>query len=228
MPVEEIAEALGVSPVVAGTPIPGPPPRYNVAPTQSMLVLRTPRGGEGRELAWTRWGLVPFWAPDLKTGNKFIQARSETVATSAAYRHAFEKRRCIVVVDGFYEWSHPKKKTDAKVPHLIRPEGGGILPIAGVWERWKPKDGGDTVESCAVLTMPAGPHVAKLHDRMPLVLRPHELETWLHGTPEEAREITNAEGGTFGSRDEGLVLVPVSTHVNNVKNDDAACIAAET
>lgn len=233
LPVEEIAEALGVSPVVAGTPVPGPPPRYNVAPTQSMLVLRTPRGdtsGHGRELAWARWGLVPFWAKDPKIGNKHIQARSETVQATAAYREAFKTRRCVVVVDSFYEWTHPAggapaKKGDKKIPYRITPAGGGILPIAGVWDRWKPASG-DPVESCAVLTTAAGPQVAALHDRMPLVLRPHELETWLHGTPEEAAAIVRGESATFGARDEGLVLTPVSTWVNDVRHDDAACIAA--
>ncbi len=226
LPVDEIAEALGVPPVVHGVPTPGPPPRYNVAPTQSMLVLRTPKGeSAGRELAWARWGLVPFWATDRKIGSRFLQARSETVATTAAFRRAFTSRRCVVVVDGFYEWSHPASKKEAKVPHLVRPEEGRILPIAGVWERWRP-EGEEPLESCAVLTAPAGPRIATLHDRMPLVLRPHEIETWLHGSVEEAEAITRGETTTFAERDASLVLTPVSTWVNDVKHDDAACIAA--
>lgn len=223
MPVEEIAEALGVSPVVVGSPVPGPPPRFNVAPTQSMLVLRTPKSEPaGRELAWARWGLVPPWAKDLKFGARCLQARSETVETTAAYREAFKQRRCVVLVDGFYEWSHPAEAKAAKVPHLLRPVGGGVLPIAGVWERWKGPEG-DWVISCAVLTTAAGPKVATLHDRMPLVLAPHELETWLHGETAQASAI--AHGAPLGPRDKDLVLTPVSTWVNDVRHDDAACVA---
>lgn len=232
LPVEEVAEILGVSPDVKGVPVPGPPPRFNVAPTQSMLVLRRPRGARGdaaRELAWARWGLVPFWAKDLKVGARFLQARAETVDTSSAFKRPFAEHRCALIVDGFYEWSHPRdeaaKKKAVKVPHLVRPAEGGVMALAGVWERWK-GPGGEPVESCAVITTAAGPRIATLHDRMPLVLRPHELATWLDGSTEEAAAIVHEAGtSTLGARDERLVLTPVSTWVNDVRHDDAACIA---
>lgn len=235
MPVEEIAEALGVSPVVAGVPLPGPPPRFNVAPTQSMLVLRAAAAvgaSAQRELAWLRWGLVPFWAKDSKIGSRFLQARAETVDTTPAYRQSFTEKRAVVIVDGFYEWSHASEgaktkatKQAAKIPHLLRPAGGGLLAIAGLWERWRPPSGAP-VESCAVLTIAAGPRVWALHDRMPLLLRPHELEPWLHGSSADATAITRGGAeSALGPRDEGLVLTRVSTWVNDVRHDDAACIA---
>ena len=133
-PVEAIREAFGVE------DRPNLGPRYNVAPTQSVPIVRARAPGEegaaGRELVLVRWGLVPFWAKDLKFGYRTINARAETVATAPAFRDAFRRRRCLVVADGFYEW---QKRNGGKQPYLVRVRGSGPFAFAGLWESWTDK-----------------------------------------------------------------------------------------
>lgn len=215
-PVEEIAEAFGVSPIPVG------PPRFNIAPGQGVAVVRagptTPR-----ELAIVRWGLVPWWSKDgppspgrRGAGSRFVQARGETVATAPAFRDAFTSRRCIVVVDGFYEWSGVKGKANRQ-PHQIRLAGGGPFAIAGVWDSWKAPDGG-VLETCAVVTTASRGAIAELHDRMPLILDRAARERWLAAPADEARALV-AEPSPLE-----LVIIPVSSWVNDVRHDDARCL----
>jgi putative SOS response-associated peptidase YedK len=206
-PVEDIAEAFGVS------PIPLWPPRFNIAPGQDVAIIR--RDVES-ELAIVRWGLVPWWSKDGKA-NRTIQARVETVATAPAFRDAFRSRRCLVVVDGFYEWSASPK---GKAPHHIRFPDRRPFAIAGVWDSWKNPEG-QRIETCAVVTTASQGSLRELHDRMPLVLEGEDRERWLTAPPEEARAV----GATAGGRAE-LQAVPVSTWVNDVRHDDARCLEA--
>lgn len=227
--IEEIAEIFGADPHVidaAGPPPAGTPalgaPRYNVAPGQPVLVVRL-ASADQRELALVKGGLVPRWAREAKMGNKFVQARAETVETSGAYRDAFKSRRCLFVVDGFYEWSTSgtgKKAT--RVPHHVHRSDGKPFAIAAVWDRWRTPEGA-RLESCAVVTTEARGALHGLHDRMPLVLGEREQARWLAGA-EDAHAIVAAAPEIVAPRADELVAVPVSTWVNDVKHEDARCI----
>jgi putative SOS response-associated peptidase YedK len=193
-------------------------PRYNVAPTQPMPVVR--RGEAGRELAILRWGLIPSWAKDAAIGARCINARADTVAEKPAFRGAFRARRCLVPADGFFEW---KTEGGAKQPYLIRAPGGRAFAFAGLWERWTAKAAGagiaagETVETYTIITTDANRKLAALHERMPVILAPGSYDAWLAGA-----------AGTELLRpcpDEAIEFFPVSRRVNNVRNDDAECMA---
>lgn len=214
--VEEIAEIFGVEPIPLG------PPRFNVAPGQDLAVVRPSSSSSpasSRELALVRWGLVPWWSKDGKMSGKTIQARGETVARAPAFRDAFKSRRCLVVVDGFYEWSGTGK---ARQPHHITLGGGGPFAIAGVWDSWKSPDG-VRLETCAVVTTAARGAIQRLHDRMPLVLEGEERDRWLSPSPEEASALVT-DAGAREAMATRLVVVPVSTWVNDVRHEDPRCI----
>jgi putative SOS response-associated peptidase YedK len=192
-------------------------PRYNVAPSQAVPIVRL-RGGETtREIAQVRWGLVPGWAKDLSISAKLINARGETVAEKPSFRAAFRSRRCLIPADGFYEW---RRQNGAKQPYRIARQDGGLFTFAGLWERWS-SPGGETVESCAIITTEANARLAPIHPRMPVVLDPVAYETWLD--PQSEREALHAL--LVPAPEEALTAYAVSTRVNNVRNDDAECIA---
>jgi putative SOS response-associated peptidase YedK len=153
------------------------PKRYNVAPSQPVPVVRVADGK--RELAELRWGLIPAWAANPKPGG-FVNARVETVAEKPAFRQSFRRRRCLVPADGFFEWKHVGGK---KHPYFFRKAGGGVLAYAGVWDTWNGPEG--TVETVAVLTVPANDLVRPLHDRMPAVVAEDRFAEWLD--PKESR-----------------------------------------
>jgi putative SOS response-associated peptidase YedK len=205
--VEDIAAMFGVDAIPIG------PPRFNVAPGQDLLIVRA----KPRELAMARWGLVPWWSKDGTIAQKCIQARAETIAKAPAFRDSFESRRCLVVVDGFYEWSGTGKH---RHPHHIHREDHRPFAIAGIWTYWQsPLDADDSViPTCAVVTTAARGAIANLHDRMPLVLDGDERERWLTASADDAATVAGA-----GDR---LVVVPVSTWVNDVRHEDAHCLEA--
>ena len=151
--------------------------RYNIAPSQLIPVIRNSNGQ--REVADMRWGLIPHWSNKPKPGG-YVNARVETITEKPAFREPFRRRRCIVPMDGFFEWKHVGKK---KHPYFFRKRGGGILPYAGVWDTWNGPDG--LVETVAVLTVPANSLVQPLHDRMPAILTEDRFEMWLN--PKESR-----------------------------------------
>ena len=158
--------------------------RFNIAPTQQAPVIRAGRDG-ALEAAMLRWGLAPFWAPDLKIGAKLINARSETVAEKPAFREAFRRRRCVVPASGYFEWTGEPKY---RVPHAITVEGRPLLPFAGLWESWRDSSGA-TIETYTILTTPANPFVSGMHDRMPAILEDGDVETWIRGSAEEAARL---------------------------------------
>ena len=216
---EEIAEIFDVDPIDIG------PPRFNLAPTQALVTVRAAtREGDPRSLALVRWGLIPWWAKAEKAkkiGARCVQARAETAPSSPAYRDAFKRQRCLVVVDGFYEW---KTLPDGRrVPYHVRRSGRAPFAIAGLWDRWKTE--GAPIESAAVLTTPARGELATVHDRMPLVLPPEQWTAWLDGDADEAQTLLRGSSPAPRSTDDDLVIVPVSTWVNDAKHDDPACIA---
>jgi putative SOS response-associated peptidase YedK len=216
-PIEEIAEELGVAPIPIG------PPRFNIAPSTPLLLLRRTEGeSPSRELALVTWGLRPFWAREGKSKRPFIQARAETVVTAPPFRDAFKHRRCLVVVDGFYEWTHPEGAPGQ--PHHIHRRDHRVLTLGGLWESYKGKDGA-LVETCAVVTTNAEGGIRSLHDRMPLVFAGADRESWLHAGPEEAKDLLARTRASQAERAAELEIIAVSRVVNDVKNDDPRCLA---
>lgn len=199
---------------------PNLPPRYNIAPTQTVPVIRG--SAQGRELALMRWGLLPSWAKDIKLGYKLINARADTVAVKPSFRDAFRRRRCLVPADGFYEW---RTEGGVKQPYRIVVGDEEPFAMAGLWESWVAReDGGgvakgETVESFTVITTDANEKIAHIHGRMPVILPRNAWDGWLSG----------AAGGEvlrpFPAERTGFYRV--STRVNSVRNDDPDCILPE-
>jgi putative SOS response-associated peptidase YedK len=192
-------------------------PRYNIAPTQDAPVVRLRDGGPERELAMLRWGLIPAWAKDTTIGAKLINARTESAAEKPAFRAAFAHRRCLVLADGFYEWQVVDR---TKQPWRVTLPDGGPFAFAGLWERWQGVEG-VVLQTYTILTSDANPALAALHDRMPVILAPENHEIWLD--PGAKRETLTALLGPYPA--DRLAWYRVSRRVNNVRNDDAACIA---
>ncbi len=198
-------------------------PRYNIAPTQPAPVVRADTATGRRVLDWLRWGLVPAWAKDLAIGNQLINARSETLASKPAFRHAFRQRRCLVVADGFYEWRRQGKR---KQPFYITAADGAPLGFAGLWERWTPPDGPprgtpSAVDSCTIVTTSASDCMRPLHDRMPVILPREAWPAWLDpglDDPAALQELLIRCAG------DGLVSHPVDALVNSPANDSPRCI----
>ena len=191
--------------------------RYNVAPGDDVLAVV--RRGEDAEPegALLRWGLVPFWASDPGgIGVKTINARAETVAERPAYRDAFERRRCLILADGFYEWS-------GGVPHWITREDGELFAFAGLWASWRPKDASRDVEplrSCAIVTTAAAGPVRRLHDRMPVILAPAQESLWIDPlSPADALHAACAPEAAPRLR-----FRPVSRAVNDARHDAPDCL----
>ena len=200
---------------------PNLPQRFNIAPTQAVVVARLGASGRWR-LSLLRWGLVPRWAKDRAIGHKLINARAETVAAKPSFRDAFRHRRCLVLADGFYEW---RKHGDQRQPFHISLAGGGPFAFAGLWERW---NGGGSVpldteplESCTIITTNANARLSPIHARMPVILDPGAYRVWLTGEDPAALMKLLAP-----APEDALTAVPVSAHVNNPRHDDADCIAA--
>ncbi|MEX0653217.1 MAG: SOS response-associated peptidase [Phycisphaeraceae bacterium] len=193
-------------------------PRYNVAPTQPVAVVRTDREGGRRTLDLVRWGLVPWWAKDVKLGNRLINARSETAAEKPAFKAAMRYRRCLVVADGFYEW---QRRGPVKQPHLIQMADEQPFAMAGLWEHWQDANGNE-LETCAILTTPANAMLSKLHERMPAILEAEDYLAWLDPRQTDAQ----AAGALLRPMAaERMMHHPVSLHVNNPRHDDARCVA---
>jgi putative SOS response-associated peptidase YedK len=187
--------------------------RYNVAPTQSVLVVREPAE---REAVFLKWGLVPRWAKDAGIGNKLINARSETVTEKPSFREAFARRRCLVPMEGFYEWA---RRADRKRPFYFHMRDGEPFAVAGLWEVWE--GGGGRLETCTLLTTSANELLAPYHDRMPVILRPEDYDLWLDAGVRSAdrllpllRPYPREEMTTYGVR-------PV---VNSPSNESPRCV----
>lgn len=191
-------------------------PRRNIAPSQEVAVVRKNQEDGARELAFLRWGLIPFWAKDKKMAYKTINARSETAAKSPAYRAAFKHRRCLIPADGFYEW---EKKGKEKKPYLFHMADWSNFAFAGLWEHWEGEDG-EVIESCSILTTESNDLIKKFHDRMPVILDHDCYEPWLDTENigvKEAQDFLRPHPGPFQAR-------PVSKRVNNPSNDDKSLI----
>jgi putative SOS response-associated peptidase YedK len=193
-------------------------PGYNLAPTQPVPVVRAAANGQ-RRLDPLRWGLVPFWAKDLSIGNRMINARAETVAEKPAFRAALRKRRCIVLANGFYEW---QRAGDRKQPFYITREDGEPFAMAGLWESWRERDVADAqdVETCTIITTGPNALMEQIHRRMPVIRDPEPVGQWWDGNSGVAELQSLLAPYTGG----GFVAVPVSTRVNNARNQGAELI----
>lgn len=192
-------------------------PRYNIAPMQDVLVVAN--GRQGRRAGIMRWGLVPAWADQPADGARMINARSETVTERSAFRDAFERRRCLIPADGFYEW---RSAGSTKIPMRIT-LGERPFAFAGLWERWQKGDAAP-LYTCTILTTSPAAAIASIHDRMPVMLRPEQYDLWLDqgSDPEVLKSLLQPYDGPE------LQAYVVSTLVNKVENDGPECIAPAT
>jgi putative SOS response-associated peptidase YedK len=191
-------------------------PRYNIAPSQEIAVVRLLPGKNFRQLDMLRWGLIPGWARDIKISYKMINARAETLAQKPAFRAAFKKRRCLIAADGFYEWLHSGGN---KQPFFVHMKNGSVFGFAGLWETWKSSEG-NIVESCAIITTTANNLIRKVHDRMPVVLHPAQYDAWL---ADESPEDFLLQLLTPYPANE-MEAFRVSQEVNSPRNDIPACL----
>lgn len=212
----EVAEQFALD---AASELPVLAPRYNVAPSQDVPAVREDVAGH-RVLSFERWGLVPHWAQEPSIGNRLINARAETVATKPAFRDALRSRRCIVPVDGFYEWSG---RGAERRPFVFRRPDRRLLGIAGLYERWI-GEGGEVVDSCTLITTAANATLAPFHDRMPVILSEGDYDRWLD---RDLRDPDVVRPLLVPCAPETLEPRPVSSRINDVRNDDPACLEPE-
>lgn len=187
------------------------PPRYNIAPTQPIAVVRRAHG-ETR-FALVRWGLVPGWVEDPRQFSILINLRSESAVTKQGFRGAFQYRRCLAPASGFYEWRRGPGK--GKQPYFLRPRDGGVVAFAGLWETWSSADGGE-IDTACVLTTDANATVAPIHDRMPVTIAPEDFPLWLGSTDASLHEVAAL---LRPPPDDLFEAVPVSDKVNAARND---------
>lgn len=211
-PAQDLADYFGVDEVVAEEQ----GARFNVAPTDEVYAVAESSTDESRRLGTFRWGLIPFWSKDAKGGAKMINARAESLLDKPAFKRSFERRRCIVPADGFYEWERIDAKT--KQPWFISRADGKPMAFAGLWESWRPTKGSDDgkVRSCTIITGEPNDLVARLHDRMPVMLPPEAWDAWLDP---DSHDLGALSGLLVPAPAEELTMFPVSKAVNDVRND---------
>jgi putative SOS response-associated peptidase YedK len=190
-------------------------PRYNIAPTQPVPLIRQNPVNRVREISLARWGLIPSWAKDPSIGSKTINARSETVMTTVSFRNLFQSQRCLIPADGFYEW---KTHGKSKQPYCFQVGDGEIFAFAGLWDKWTDPNG-KVIETCTILTTSPNVLLSNIHDRMPVILPQQHYDSWLNSTARDTDSLKK-------------LLVPyagpmrgyaVSARVNQALNDDAGC-----
>ncbi len=220
-------------------------PRYNVAPTQEVVVVRADPDSGRRTAAMLRWGLLPSWSKGVASGAPMINARSETLSEKPAFRNALRRRRCLVPADGFYEWQQSVGGAKGKKqPFYIHRPDGEPFAFAGLWETWRgePSRGEPspdpslqgsgnaepsaelTIESCTIVTTSANAALRELHDRMPVILAPGDYGLWLDPKVEDPAQLQHL---LAPCGEDELLAEAVSTHVNRVANDDPRCVEVE-
>jgi putative SOS response-associated peptidase YedK len=191
------------------------PPRYNVAPTQPIPIVRLHDGK--RSYALARWGFLPAWVKDPRTFSLLINARGESVQEKPAFRNAMRRRRCLIPADGFYEWSDATPRR----PYFVRPKSGGPIAFAGLWETWTGPNG-EEVDTAAIVTTAANRLLAPIHDRMPVIVAPDAFNLWLDCAKVDA---TTAVALIIPATEALLECYPVSNAVNRAANDSPELIA---
>lgn len=187
---------------------PGVKPRYNIAPTQPVLGVTD---DQADRLDFLRWGMIPSWAKDAAVGNRMINARAETLADKPAFRTALQRRRCLIPADGFYEWRREPDGT--KTPMYIRLCSGQPFMFAGLWDAWR-SPAGEWIRSCTIITTAPNELMQSLHDRMPAIIPPDRCADWLSLSPETGDLPMHPYPA------EEMEAAPVSSRVNNPRNDD--------
>jgi putative SOS response-associated peptidase YedK len=192
-------------------------PSYNVAPTDFQPIVRLDRDGQ-RELTIMRWGLVPYWAKDSKIGFFTINAKSETVTTSPAFREAMKRRRCLVPAEWFYEWAKIDAKT--KQPYAIALNDGSLFAFAGLWETWKDKASSQALMTYTILTTDPNELTEPIHDRMPVILPPKDYQRWLEPGDPSHLPIDLLKPYPAGE----MKAWKVSSAVGNVRNNEPGLV----
>ena len=210
---DEIAELFG-----AEDHVQSPGGRFNVAPTQNILAVAEHE--ERRVVSTFRWGLIPPWANDVKTGVQMINARAETVAEKPSFRSPFRKNRCIIPADAFYEWQKVGVKT---LPHAIVRQDGRPLALAGLWTSWRNPADGEKVRSCTIITTSANQILSSLHDRMPVILPDSAWDEWLDPANSDVLALQSL---LVPAANDVVRAYEVSTLVNNVRNDSLELLVA--
>ena len=191
-------------------------PRYNIAPSQRVLAIIG--DDKGNRAGLLRWGLIPSWAKDADIGNRMINARSETIAEKPSFRRALQKRRCLILADGFYEWRQEGKK---KTPLFISLASREPFAFAGLWETWRPPDG-EPIHSCTIITTTPNSLMEPIHNRMPVILSRKVEGLWLDRTVDDPQKLLPL---LVPYSDTLMDAYEVALTVNSPKNDSPACIA---
>ena len=191
-------------------------PRYNIAPTQPVPVVRQHPKEPVRQLSLMKWGLIPHWAKDPSIATSTINAKSETAARKPAFRDPLKLRRCLIPADGFYEW---KRMATSKQPYCFEVNDGELFAFAGIWDGWKNAEG-QWIKTCSILTTTPNAVTSAIHDRMPVILHPDSYDLWLDPGMQNVRALSEL----LKPYDARLMRsYPVSSRVNHVTNDDADC-----
>jgi len=215
--VSEIKLAFSIPPE---RPTPNVPANWNVAPSEDVPIIRfDARAGE-RSLDVMRWGLVPFWAKDIKVGFSNINAKAEGIETRPAFREAFVRRRCLIPFDCFYEW---KKLGKERQPYAVALADRKMMALAGLWETWR-SPAGERLRSFAIVTTAPNAAIAELHDRMPVILAPASWPAWLGEIPADPEELKSL---LLPYPAEDIVIWPVDKRVGNANNKDPLLIEPE-
>ena len=205
-PVSDLAEIFGAESLVDD-----PGGRYNIAPTDEAIVVV--ERDERRALTNYRWGLIPHWAESARIASRTFNARAETVATAPVFRESFRRRRCLVPVDGFYEW---KREGSVRQPYRVFRSDGRPLALAGLWSGWRDLDGGEVRRTFTIITTTPNETIAELHDRMPVIIPDHAWARWLDPRPAEPGELRALlESDTTVA----LEIAAASRLVNDVRHD---------
>jgi putative SOS response-associated peptidase YedK len=191
-------------------------PRYNIAPTQPVPVIRQHPKEPVRQISTMRWGLIPNWARDPSIATITINAKSETAATKPAFRDPFKHRRCLVPADGFYEWL---RTTISKQPYCFEVNNGGLFAFAGLWDGWKDASG-NWIKTCSILTTVPNAVTATVHDRMPVILERESYDLWLDPGMTNVQVVSELLK-PYDAK--SMRSYPVSTRINHVANDDEEC-----
>ena len=193
-------------------------PRYNIAPTQFIAAVRED-DGRRRGLGLLHWGLVPSWSKDRAIGARMINARGETLREKPSFRSAYRRRRCLVLADGYYEW---QRSAAVKQPFFIALASGAPFGMAGLWESWRDPAGGESLESCCIVTTTPAAAVAHVHDRMPVIVEPDDYAEWLDPANQSVERLDRL---LVPSPNPGLNARPVSRRVNDARNQGADLVA---
>ena len=196
------------------------PPRYNIAPTQPVPVVRERSGGE-REFVQLHWGLIPFWAKERSIGSRMINARAETVASKPSFRNAFRHKRCLILADGFYEW---QKQASGKQPWFMSMVADEPFAMAGLWETWRENDDAEPLESCTIVTTGPNAFMSRLHNRMPVILPADAAAIWL----DPLADSESLQSVLVPAREGLLQAVEVSRRVNSPSNQGPELILPVT